>query len=876
MLRIIQSTSSTQAKSYYSQADYYLANEQELAGQWRGEGARLLGLAGEVRQSDWESLCDNRDPRNGGRMTARQRKDRTVGYDFNFHVPKSVSVLYAETRDERLLDAFRDSVRATMEDIESEMQARVRKGGKDENRTTGNAAWGEFIHFTSRPVNGEPDPHLHAHCYLHNLTFDGQEDKWKAGQFRELKRDAPYFEALFHARLAHKLTDLGLPVERTAKGWEIAGIDKPLVKKFSRRTAQIEEKARELGIDDAAAKDGLGAKTREHKQKKLSFAELQGTWRGRMTPAERNALATLARRIGSGSRPGDTGAAERAVAFAIDHEFERKSVVPERMLLARALKQGAGKATVEQVRRQMAKAGLLNADRGGRRMVTTRKVLSEEKKIVDFARQGRGTMRPFTGKVERFERDWLGADQKRAVKHIVESRDRVILLRGKAGVGKTTLLQEAKAMIESSGTKVLAFAPSAEASRGELRKGGFQDADTLAMLLSDPRLQRQAAGQLILVDEAGQVGAKTMGQVFDLAEKINARVLLSGDRFQHGSVERGAALRLLEEEAGIRPAEVSEIQRQSGKYKLAVQAISEGRIGEGFRRLDALGWVVEMPGQDRYRRIASDYVRAVGEGKSTLVISPTHLEGERLTAEIRRQLKDAGALQGDERGFRVLDSANLTEAERGDSASYIPGIDVIVFHQNAKGYQRGDRIEVKPGATLPLEHKERFQVFHAGELKLAAGDQIRITRNGFSLDGQHRLNNGSLWKVKSFDEAGNIVLDNGWTVAKDFGFLDHGHVVTSYSSQGKTVERVFVAQGFESLPASSREQFYVSASRAKEQVTFYTGNRKELLDAVSEGDDRLTATELMNGTGLPPSLPEPARSSVKEQQRPLQELIHDR
>jgi conjugative relaxase-like TrwC/TraI family protein len=876
MLRIIQSTSSTQAKSYYSQADYYLANEQELPGQWRGEGARLLGLSGEVRQSEWDSLCDNRNPRSGSRITSRQREDRTVGYDFNFHVPKSVSLLYAETRDERLLDAFRESVQATMEDIESEMQARVRKSGRNENRVTGNAVWGEFVHFTSRPVDGEPDPHLHAHCYLHNLTFDGQENKWKAGQFRELKRDAPYFEALFHSRLAHKLADLGLPIERTAKGWELTGIDKGLVRKFSRRTTQIEDKARELGIDDAASKDGLGARTREHKQKDLSFAELQQTWRERMTPAERHALASLARRVGSGSKPSDAGAAQRAVEFAIEHEFERKSVVPERVLLARALKQGVGKATADQVRRQMSKADLLNADRGGQRMVTTRRVLSEEKRIVDFARKGRGTVRPFQRKVERFHRDWLNADQKQAIRHIVESKDRVVLLCGKAGVGKTTLLEEAKEQIEATGIKVLAFAPSAEASRGELRKAGFRDADTLAMLLSDPRKQRQAQGQVILIDEAGQVGTKTMNQVFDLAQKLDARLLLSGDVSQHGSVERGAALRLLEEEAGIKPAEVSSIQRQSGKFKSAVKAISEGRIGEGFRRLDELGWIVEIPGEGRYRRVASDYVQAVGEGKSTLVISPTHLEGERLTAEIRRQMRDAGSLGGDERSFRVLDSANLTEAERGDAAHYIPGVDVLVFHQNAKGFQRGQRVEVKPDTKLPLDQKARYKVYHSGELKLAAGDQIRITRNGFSLDGKHRLDNGTLWKVKSFDGSGNIILDNGWTVSKNYGFIDHGHVVTSYSSQGKTVERVFVAQGHESLPASSREQFYVSASRAKEQVTFYTGNRKELLEAVSEADDRLTAMELVKGAGLPPSLPEPVRTPAVQHERQYQELGYER
>lgn len=72
-------------------------------------------------------------------------------------------------------------------------------------------------------------------------------------------------------------------------------------------------------------------------------------------------------------------------------------------------------------------------------------------------------------------------------------------------------------------------------------------------------------------------------------------------------------------------------------------------------------------------------------------------------------------------------------------------------------------------------------------------------------------------------------------------------MVTSHSSQGKTVDRVFVGQSSESFPASSPEQFYVSASRARESVTIYTDNKHDLLDAVNRSDERLSATELVNG-----------------------------
>ncbi|MFO0944306.1 MAG: MobF family relaxase, partial [Pirellulales bacterium] len=219
MLRIIQNSHASGAKSYYGVSDYY-TKDQELPGVWRGKTASLLGLHGEVKQSDWEAMCDNLHPHTGQSLTLRQKADRTIGYDFNFHVPKSVSILYVMTHDDRLLDALKDAVGKTMKDIEAEMQTRVRKNGQNENRLTGNMAWGEFIHFTSRPVDGVPCPHLHAHCFAFNTTWDNEEQAFKAGQFRDLKRDAPYFEAVFHSRLAESLGQLGLRIERHAKGWE--------------------------------------------------------------------------------------------------------------------------------------------------------------------------------------------------------------------------------------------------------------------------------------------------------------------------------------------------------------------------------------------------------------------------------------------------------------------------------------------------------------------------------------------------------------------------------------------------------------------------------------------------------------------------------
>jgi conjugative relaxase-like TrwC/TraI family protein len=842
MLRINQNNSASRAKSYFRLSEYY-SEGQELEGTWRGKGAERLGLSGGISKGAWDAICDNRNPATGEKLTPRQKSDRRVGYDFNFHVPKSVSLLYGLTNDPRILDAARDSVNDTMVEMEREMKTRVRRGGRNEERTTGEMIWGEYVHFTSRPIGGIPDPHLHAHCFVLNTTFDEKEGRWKAASFADLKRDAPYFEAGFHSRMASRMAALGLPIVRTQQGWEIAGISEATLKKFSRRTALIEELARSMGITDAADKSELGAKTRERKQKHLNMTELRQEWRARLTDGERSDIDRVQRSIGDVQQNVDPECASRAAKLGVEHCFERKSVVPERILLAEAIKRGIGVASADAIEAAVLDQGVIVGEKQGRRFATTKRVLGEEQRMIDFARSGRGACEPLAHGTRIFNRDWLNDGQRRAVQHVLDSRDRVILVRGVAGTGKTTMMSEAVEGIKAGGKQVFTFAPSADASRGVLRESGFSDADTVARLLKDETLQEKIRGQVIWIDEASLLGSGPMRNVFDLADRLDARIVLSGDRRQHGSVDRGAALRLLETEAGLVPAEIKEIQRQQGAYKQAVQALSEGRTEMGLKQLDAVGWIKEAPDDERYKLLAHDYVDTVKRGKSALVVSPTHREGETVTDEIRAELRKAGKLSLEQRSFRTLQNANLTAAQRADAIQYRPG-DVLVFHQNAKGFSRGERVEVG-GKALPLEQADRFTLFRPGVLPLSRGDVIRVTQNGKTAEGEHRLNNGALFTVKEFTDEGDICLTNGWVIGKDFGHLAHGYAVTSQASQGKTVDQVLIGISSASFPAASREGFYVAASRGREMARIYTDDKHSLLEAVARADDRLSATEFM-------------------------------
>ena len=865
MLRVNQHQNLEGAQSYFDKElrsrDYY-AKDQERAGEWGGKVSTRLALSGPVGRQPFFHLCAGRHPGTGEKLTPRLRKDRTVGYDFNFHPPKSVSVVAELTGDDRIVEAFRQAVHETMEEIETYAATRVRRAGRSEDRTTGELCWAEFIHFTARPVGGIPDPHLHCHVFVPNLTWDHEEDRFKAGQFRPLVEWAPYFEQGFHARLAGKMRMLGYGIEFSRCGWEIAGVPGSVLRKFSRRSDIIEQAASDKGVTDAAAKARLGAATRERKARGLTRDELRAVWRDRLTSDEAETLAAL-----GGTPPSAVPeSAAAALDQAIAHCFERVSAVPVSSLLKEALRFGKGWLGPAELQAEFNRRDFIACREGRHVYVTTPALLAEENAAIRFVRSTRSRFAPLGDPDRPVARAFLSDDQRAAVRHVLASRNQVIAIRGAAGAGKTTLMQEAVEAIEAAGHRVLALAPTSEAARGVLRAEGFANAETVARFLVDEQLQAKARGQVLWIDEAGLLGLPTLGRVFALAERLDARIVLAGDSRQHSAVERGDALRLLEQHAGLEPAEVRTIVRQKHKaLRQAVEALANGETRLGLERLERLGSVVELPDALRDQTLAIEYADALARRETVLTIAPTHVEGTRVTHAIRTELLGRGLLGSHGPTLTRLQNCHWTQAERSEAARYASG-DMLLFHRGASGGIRsGERVTVEEPmgssrlvvrradgkrAEVDLAHEsEAFQAFRPERVTIGAGERLRMTRNGTSKDG-HRLNNGTIVSVTSFTAEGDLVTDRGWVIDRAFGTWDFGYVTTSHASQGKTVDRVFIAESTLSRGAASAEQLYVSASRARRAVRLFTDDRQALRAMVVRSSARRHASDLVRGRGI--------------------------
>lgn len=862
------------AKGYFEEhlsvGDYYSENER-VRGEWTGEGAIMLGLAGPVTRDEFLALCDNLHPKSGEQLTQRRNtirrvKDgeaanRRVFYDFTFSPPKSVSVAALVVGDKRIVTAHREGVKVALAELERFAASRIRGAKCCADRRTGNIVAALFEHETSRAL----DPHLHTHCIIFNATHDPEERRWKALQNYEMLGAQKFVENVYYHELARALGSFGYTITNSARGdFELADIPRDVCERFSKRHREIDEKTREflgshpdkLPGNQNAIREHIAHKERARKGETVASGLLRKLWEEQVTPEELAALRE--RRV---ARPAIElgGRAESALSWAEAHLFERRSVVREHELWRHALEavrgSSVGLADIKQLSRSR------DYFRGDNDKVAHREMLAREWEIVRAATDGIG-IHPPLARARAEIHSQLAPDQRLALSSILSSRDFITLFRGGAGTGKSFVLQRVQGAININGRSSVVLAPQRQQVI-DLTRDGLLEAQTVRECLQRGMLPD---GAVVIVDEAGQIGSRQLLDLIHLVRGVDGRLILSGDTRQHGPVEASDALRAIERYAGLPAAQLDQVRRQEPKrarsieerkrieqYRAAVEAAAAGDLTQSVRKLEEINAFVECGPVEQNEHIRDVYLDIAERGESALVISQTRAEVRDINNAIREQLRQRGVL-GAESEVTALEQLDLTAAQKLDARHYPPDC-VLVFNRDVAGFKRGaqakligitaNRLAIELAGKvrqIPVTKIDHLNVCRASELAIAAGDKLQLKANGTTADGR-KLANGEIVNIAAIKPNGAIRLQDGRILSPHYRQFVRGYAVTSYGSQGKTVDHVLFADSAVRA-ASNAQQWYVTISRGRKSIRIFTPDKQELQRAIARSGERELALDL--------------------------------
>ncbi len=578
---------------YVEQLPNYYLDSGEPRGIWFGDGARQLGVTGEVGDEAFLAVMAGMDPSHPDRDLGRRYDDKSVrGFDVTASAPKSVSVLWAlgdEHIRRAVLDAHDTAVRELAGWIEAHAHTRYRIGGEVAVVDAQGIIAAVFRQHTSRAL----DPQLHTHLVIANRV-KCPDGRWLALDARLIKGDQQTLSALYHVVLRAELTArLGVRWEPPEHGiCEIADVPDVLLAEFSTRTAAVARR-----IDDKLDRfiDTMGREPTPRERWRLEREAATDSRPAKPHAAEAHTLhegwAAQTRALGlepvdvvghaidqvAGRDVVDRDTTMSMIDTAIATISEKQSswrpteltrelaaLVPtDTVLPTDRLVTWLDKLTDHvvdnycvDVSKPIEPDALLRKD--GRpvtesvvdRALTTQAILDQEASLIDWV--DRHLAYDGIDEPEAVTRSGLdlNAAQAEGAAAVAGTAD-IVLVVGPAGTGKTTALAPAVAQLRADGRAVFGVAPSATAAEVLSDETGLV-ADTLDKLLIEHRLHRPPdhrydlpVGATVIVDEAGMLPTTKLAELAELADVKGWRIALVGDPLQFSAVGRGGMFGLL-------------------------------------------------------------------------------------------------------------------------------------------------------------------------------------------------------------------------------------------------------------------------------------------------------------------------------------------
>ena len=250
----------------------------------------------------------------------------------------------------------------------------------------------------------------------------------------------------------------------------------------------------------------------------------------------------------------------------------------------------------------------------------------------------------------------LRPDQRQAFDHAVGAGG-LKIIEGRAGTGKSYVLQAVRDGARADGQRVIGLAPT-NAVAQDLKAEGFTEAAHGARGAVQAEERAHAAGTastVVVVDEAAMLDSRVTGELLAEARRAGAKVILAGDDRQLASIERGGLFSELRQRHGS--AEITEITRQRTDWqRQAARDLAEGRFAEAvaaFDRAGAITWTQDHA--DARAALVAAWKRdtAAEPDATRFVFAYTNRDVDALNAELRQVRRDRGELLGPDVRFET-------------------------------------------------------------------------------------------------------------------------------------------------------------------------------------------------------------------------------